>query len=126
MQSPDAEGPDASTRANLGEPAAFGCDVLVVNDQAVVTVCGELDLATAPEVLEQVVGTLGPPVSAVTLDLGGVTFLDSSGLGALLAAGRRCADVGTTLRLESVPNHARRVIEITGVAELLGLEREAR
>ncbi len=128
METPEIHGPGASAGAERSESAGFRCDALVVDDHAVVTVRGELDLATAPTVLTEVLGTLAPPVTDVVVDLRDVSFLDSSGLGALIAAYRGCVECGTTLTLESVPNHARRVIEITGVAELFGLapNREAR
>jgi anti-sigma B factor antagonist len=54
------------------------------------------------------------------VDLGGLTFLDSSGLVALIKARRNAEDAGYRLTVEHPPDTVRRFIEIAGVTELLG------
>ena len=78
-------------------------------DRVLITVKGELDMAAAPELTGAIVGTQG--ASCVTLDLSGVTFLDSSAIGALVASGREVADAGRRLQIVT------RVLEITGLAD---------
>ena len=51
----------------------------------VVSARGELDVATVPQ-LAAALGGLGEDVARVVVDLADVTFVDSSGLGALIAA----------------------------------------
>ncbi|HWK26139.1 MAG TPA: STAS domain-containing protein [Solirubrobacter sp.] len=73
---------------------------------------GELDIVTAPR-LSALVDALRARRHAVALDLSEITFMDSTGLATLLAA-------GAELRR---PSHAvRRVFELAGVARLLGDE----
>jgi anti-sigma B factor antagonist len=99
----------------------FRCAVSYSGEAAEVVVCGEVDLTTAPEVQREVMAALALPIRAITVHLGRVTFLDSSGIGALLRVQRSACDLGVTFGLVSIPRGVRRVFEITGVAEALGL-----
>jgi anti-anti-sigma factor len=65
------------------DSARVECDVIRVGDQAVVTVRGDLDFSTASAVQREIFAVLEPPIQAIEIDLGGVSFMDSSGLGLL-------------------------------------------
>ena len=56
----------------------------------------------------------------VAFDLGQCTFIDSSGISALLLARRACTDAGRTLHLRAVGAPIVDVLEVTGVSALLG------
>lgn len=78
-------------------------------------VAGELDIATAPEFRERCARELGNGAQLIVLDLSKVTFMDSSGLHALLGAHKN--DSG---RLRIIISPAvTRVIDISGVRGLL-------
>ena len=82
-----------------------------------VTVRGEVDLATAPE-LEVLVGSaLDDAPDGVVLDLAQLTFIDSSGLRVLVALAKDAESRGTSLALRSLPRHAQRVLELTGLGD---------
>ena len=83
-----------------------------------VVVTGEVDLDTAPAVRDEVLGHLHGGVS-VHLDLGDVTFMDSSGLHVLLATTRRASLVGAELRLVRVSARVQRLLELTGTEAVL-------
>ena len=83
-----------------------------------VVVTGEVDLDTAPTVRDEVLRHLHGGVS-VYLDLGDVTFMDSSGLHVLLATTRRASLVGAELRLVRVSARVQRLIELTGTEGVL-------
>jgi anti-anti-sigma factor len=100
-------------------PPAFRCDVTFVDEHAVVAVRGDLDLATAPTLLREAFAALALPIKALTLDLERTTFLDSSGLDVLVQAKRHGRELGIAVDLKAIPHQARRVIEITGLTELL-------
>jgi anti-sigma B factor antagonist len=89
-----------------------------------VRLSGELDLAAHPVVAEQV--TAAPVeqagVERVVVDLGGVKFYDSSGLGALLDIRRTAGKLGTALVLRSPSASVARVLDIAGVDGLLPRE----
>jgi anti-anti-sigma factor len=84
---------------------------------AVVIVTGEIDLETSPE-LSAVLAGLDPP-GDVDVDLASVTYIDSTGLRALLTARDAAIEAGGTLRVSATSSIVARLIEITGCDELL-------
>lgn len=70
--------------------------------------------------LEESVAVLLP--RALTLDLSGVTFMDSSGIALLLRMQRRLTQLGGTLRVTGIPAQPRRVLDAAGVGRLISLE----
>jgi anti-sigma B factor antagonist len=89
------------------------------------TVAGELDVAGGNIVREAMEQAALDRAAHVLIDLRGVTFLDSSGLAAVLAAARTLDQHGTTLSSYCPPgSEARLVIEMAGVDRLLGLQEE--
>jgi anti-anti-sigma factor len=86
---------------------------------------GELDLASSPEflrLLQHEVDGQRPAPDALVLDLRELAFIDSSGIGALCQIREEARERGVALELTDVPEHARRVLEITGLTELFGLD----
>lgn len=73
---------------------------------------GELDVCTCPGLSEQLVG---PPRSLLVVDLALLTFIDSSGLGAIHAARRRAIEKGGTLVVCRPSPMVHRILEITGL-----------
>ncbi|MFI7609176.1 STAS domain-containing protein [Micromonospora sp. NPDC049366] len=83
---------------------------------------GEIDLATADALDAALADALGRPgVTEVVVDLTDVTFLDSSGIRALVGAANNARRAGTTLRVVDPQPVVARVLWITGVGGLLGL-----
>jgi anti-anti-sigma factor len=90
---------------------------------ATLVVVGELDPATAPILAERLEPlTEDPTVATVALDLAGVTFLDSSGLRTLVAANAVLQARDAALVLRSPSPNIRRVLEVTGLTELIAVE----
>jgi anti-sigma B factor antagonist len=81
-----------------------------------VTVVGEIDMSDAPELAEYLVQF---DDGDVTVDLSSVTFLDSSGLRALLAAHKRIERQGSTLTIRGVSDPVLRVFQIAGLDHVL-------
>jgi anti-sigma B factor antagonist len=84
------------------------------------TLSGEIDAHTAP-LLEEAVGTLPSGTGAVLVDIGDVSFIDSSGLRVLIGLAGRASDEGRTLRVEHPSPAVVRLAEITGLGEMFGL-----
>ena len=89
----------------LGED--FSVDVI----DGVVVVTGEVDTATAPLLEANLTGWEGP----LLLDLGGVTFMDSAGVGVLALQGQRRRDAGQILDVVGMSRPVRRVLEVVGL-----------
>ena len=82
----------------------------------VIAIAGDLDLAAAPEL---VACLLANTDRDVTLDLGGVTFLDSSGINALIHGYHAFRDAGHTLRTTGEREHVLKVLQLTGITTML-------
>ncbi len=79
----------------------------------VLRLAGEVDVATAPRLRDRLVQlvTEGPP--QVVVDLSGVTFIDSMGLGALVSGLKRARAHDGDLRLAGASDHVAKVLSIT-------------
>ena len=82
-----------------------------------VTIAGEIDISTVVQVENAVAHVLAASPSRVVFDLGGVTYMDSSGLAVLVTAARR-----TVVSVRNASPQVRRVIEITGLTSLLAAD----
>ena len=88
----------------------------------VITVAGEVDIATAPQLghhLAALAGS-GRPVIA---DLDQVSFIDAAGLRVLSAAARQAAAAGGSLHVVSGRYQVRRVFALTGLDRQIPLAR---
>ena len=76
---------------------------------------GNLTATNVDPFREQYLSALAgtPDVRTVILDLGGITFLDSSGLGALIALLKRTTEAGGDIKLAGLRKEVRLVFEIT-------------
>ena len=87
---------------------------------AVLVVTGEIDLHTAPQ-LSQRLSTLAATESTIVVDLTGVAFLDSSALGALVAAHRSMSPAGGHLALAGPQPHVAKVLQLTRLTEVISV-----
>ncbi len=99
----------------------FALDVTVCEDWSVVAVTGELELATAPRLRQQVVSLIGAGRSRLVIDLGGVDFIDSVGLGVVVGALKRCRTHGGDLMVAGAVPRVRSLFEITRLDEIIEL-----
>jgi anti-anti-sigma factor len=89
----------------------------VFTGETMVTVIGEIDLATTPQVQKAVARYK----SRVVLDLRKVEFIDSTGIRMLIQEKKRLVAAGSDLRLLVNPT-VRRLVELTGVDEILQMD----
>ncbi|MFI2644489.1 STAS domain-containing protein [Streptomyces sp. NPDC018610] len=85
-------------------------------------VAGELDYDTCDDFVSTVVGHLtrdSAELSHVRLDFGELTWIDSSGLSALLMIHRHTGAAGAALHLDRRPDFLERMLRVTGVLEHL-------
>jgi anti-sigma B factor antagonist len=88
-------------------------------------VSGELDLADSDGVAKEVCDLLDRGFAEVVLDLRGLTFIDSSGIHALLACTRHARERRSRLTVVLGAGPIARAIELCGVRELLDIAPES-
>jgi anti-sigma B factor antagonist len=91
----------------------------IAPDVHVVTVGGELDLDAAPELRATIDQALADGFSKLVVDLGDVTFIDSTGIGVLVGALKRLGRAGGRLELVCSEPNLLRIFEITGLDQQL-------
>jgi anti-sigma B factor antagonist len=89
--------------------------------RAVVTVKGEIDVASAPALRTQLHAVCVDGIDTIVLDLREVTFLDSSALGVLVGALRRCRESGSQFRLVITSPRLLKIFEITGLTSVFDI-----
>ena len=80
---------------------------------AVVRPVGRLDMVAAPQFRGVVDEAVGKGLHQVVIDCSGIEFLDSSGLGAVVAGLKRARQAGGDLRIANVSGQALMVLELT-------------
>ncbi len=94
--------------------------------EAVVRLTGEIDMVTTARLSDAVndlIATQAP--SRILLDLAGVTFCDSQGLGTLVVLSRKAATARSLLVLTNVGDFLIRVLDITGLRSALMINNES-
>lgn len=81
----------------------------------IVTVSGEVDVYSAPALKDKVVELVGSGHQTLIVDLGGVTFLDSTGLGVLVEARTATAEAGGLLPVVCTQQRILKLFTITGL-----------
>ena len=88
----------------------------------IVSLAGQFDLSTAEDLRESLVSSEVLGASRVRVDLGEVTFLDSSGIGLLVSACKRVRSAGGRFSASCGNGPARRILEVAGLVEYLHVE----
>jgi anti-anti-sigma factor len=90
---------------------------------ALIELSGELDLHSSG-VLGEAMGDVlaaSPPPTTIDVDASGLSFADSAGLRALLLARNDASDRGIGFRVSRVSEPLGRLLEMTGLREILGV-----
>jgi len=82
---------------------------------------GVLDAALGARLRDQVVEALAASPTAVLIDMAGITFMDSSGFGALVMVLKRSREAGCRLALGRPNSQVRLVLELTGTDRVFEL-----
>jgi anti-anti-sigma factor len=107
------------SQGHPSDAANFSVDVEATADAALVVARGELDLHTAPRFSEALAEAEALGAKRLTVDLAGVTFIDSTGLRVLVSCRRRmhAAEGDVVLRAPSL--QMKKLLEITGLDDFL-------
>ncbi|ACQ78890.1 anti-sigma-factor antagonist [Beutenbergia cavernae DSM 12333] len=87
----------------------------------VVSVTGEVDVYTGPVLREELEKALARGTTGVVVDLSGVAFIDSTGLGVLVTAHRQLASRGGRLHVCAPEGKITSVIALTGLDAVLAV-----
>ena len=88
-------------------------------DEVVVRLAGEIDVLTVVKLSALVNEILADPPARIVLDMAGVTFCDSQGLGTLVVLSRKAEHARSVLALANVGGFLLRVLDITGLRSAL-------
>ena len=103
-------------RAQPAEPAQLELSCRTgPNGYQIVSVAGELDIATAEQAYSYLSEVIDGRPAPVTVDLSGLTFCDASGLGMLARAARYARQKGRQLMLASARPSLLKIMRITGM-----------
>ncbi len=115
-----SEGEKAASRPSVGDPLPqLEVQDVVAGGWHTLRLVGEVDLAASillDEVIERVCAIA---VDGIVLDLSEVSFIDSTGVRAVLVLHERCKEQGTELRISSGSKVVQRVFEIAGLLDRL-------
>lgn len=93
------------------------------NGELMVALFGDIDYANAPVVMRDIrtsVTQTRPP--ALHIDIAGVTFLDSSGLGVLVGAYRAATEIGATFQVLGPRRVVYDQLQLAGLVELFAID----
>jgi anti-sigma B factor antagonist len=88
-------------------------------ERTVVALAGECDLSVCDELTTALLGAVGEG-REVVVDMGELSFLDSSGVHGLVTAYHAAKREGVPLHVVNAGGVVADVLDLTGVAELLG------
>ncbi len=96
----------------------FSATTRVTPTGPVLTIRGELDAATAPTVLDEIEGLTVAGGQLLVVDLAAVSFCDSSGISALIAARNVAQTAHAGIALAAVPGQLSRALGLIGLADI--------
>jgi anti-sigma B factor antagonist len=89
------------------------------SDRHVITVSGEVDLASSPELDTAIIAAIESGTASVVIDLTDVSFMDSSGLGVIVRGLKRCREADKDLDLVITNERVLKVFGITGLDQVI-------
>ncbi len=103
------------------EPSYLTIEVMSTPEAHTIVLAGEADLQGAPRIEAALRDAFDGAPGLVVIDLSNLTFLDSSGLHALVTGHELCRARGRELRIVPGPANVQRIFELTGMNEVLPL-----
>lgn len=93
----------------------------VDENTSVITLDGEVDVYTAPQLKQQIITMLDNNITNVVVDLTNVEYLDSTALGVLIGGLKRLRERDGSLNLVCPNPRIRRIFEITGLDKIFDM-----
>ncbi|NLG64527.1 MAG: STAS domain-containing protein [Actinobacteria bacterium] len=90
-------------------------------DVAIVALEGEVDIYSAPQFKEALLGGIDGGATNIVVDLARVTFIDSTALGVLVSGAKRVRPKNGRLDIVCTDENITRIFEITGLDRIFGI-----
>ncbi len=107
-------------RRGPGDDEGFRSEIVDEAGRPVIRVHGEIDIATAERFRASIADALSRD-SRLVIDMSETSFMDSTGLSALIRAYHETGRVKEAVQLRAVPPSVRRTLEISGISDLVTL-----
>ena len=102
------------------------CTVLEhTDDRLTALLTGEIDHHTAGKIRDEIDAAIEfHRPACLVIDFGGVSFMDSSGIGLVMGRYKLMKSIGGTVRVENTPKPLRKVMKLSGLYDLAQFDRE--
>jgi anti-sigma B factor antagonist len=90
-------------------------------DARTIAVEGEVDVSCASELRDAIDAAIQDKVPSIDVDLAGVSYVDSTGIGVLVGAASRAAEAGLSFSVSRPQRNVSRVLDLLGVGEELNV-----
>jgi len=102
------------------------CTVLEhTGDRLTALLTGEIDHHTAGKIRDEIDAAIEfHRPACLVIDFGGVSFMDSSGIGLVMGRYKLMKSIGGTVRVENTPKPLRKVMKLSGLYDLAQFDRE--
>jgi anti-sigma B factor antagonist len=111
----------ADKRAVKGAAVDLGMSESTIESQLVLTVVGEVDVHSAPHLRDRLFSLIDAGAKSLVVDLSKLGFIDSTGLGALVAARNHAEKSSAALRLVCSSERLLKLFRITGLHEVFAI-----
>lgn len=96
-------------------------DVQEQAQQTTINLTGEIDAYTAPKLRETAFPYTEKQGADIVIDLSGVTYMDSTGLGVFVGLFKSLNANNGTLKLTGLSDRLKRLFDITGLADIMNI-----
>ena len=110
------------TREESPEPVgtdALTCDLRYETGRVIAAISGELDVASAAGLERRLLALLMLPLSEITLDLAGLSFMDSTGLSVLVRVSHAAADLRTAMTVVHPNDRVAWMLSLTRIGDVV-------
>jgi anti-anti-sigma factor len=97
----------------------FSVEKRAGHQAVLIGVSGELDLASSPELEQELERATASDLELLVIDLRNLEFMDSTGLSVLVRAHQKATQSGKRFAIVKGPQQVQRLLSLTGVAERL-------
>lgn len=92
-----------------------------VDKDGIIKMSGEIDYTVTPKIRTGLLNYIEKTKGPLKLDLGNLTYLDSSGLAVFIEARRHLVEQGRTIEIVAVTPEVKKIFQLTQVDKLFGL-----